>query len=393
MKSKINNILQWAIAISLCYSILGYFYSKLELGMPIGSSSIVYVYVLLCLMVVFLRKSSNNMQIVRDTNEEKLLFLFFLSTIASLFASFQFSLTLNNIMYLLMPYISYSAGRYLSALHDNRYPTSIVMCASIVLMSIPVLSIYDSMPTELILNRDYTFAIFATIPYLFLIRWPSVRLISIVLAFMLILVSTKRSLIIALLPPIIIFYSLMIFKDPNKSLKYKIFSTFIIVALLFVGISALKETVDLSDNIQERFEDLSSDDGSGRGSIYDTIMTAVSMQSFLGILFGNGYDAVANNLLGHPAHNDFLEVLYNHGIIALGLWIAFIVMILKKTISFIKTNLPLGASLLSVIILWQMASFSNCVFVNYSISASFFLFFGLICGCCESGKLGEKYER
>ena len=378
MNTKIKSILLIALELCLCYGLLGYFYSKLELPMPVGSSSVIYVFVLLSFVLWFMKQNATKTVGVKNSREEIVLFLFFISCIPSLFENDQYSLTVNSLIYVILPYLSYSTGRYLNSVGDTKLPIHIVIYLFMIYVAIYTFRLFLDSPLDLIEYRDYTFAILATLPFVFLLPRPILRLLLVTIALYLIIISAKRSLIVAYVPSILTFSIITVVCDSQKTFMKKFLSLSVICSFLLVVFFLNDSFVEVSDNMHDRFETIVDDGGSGRDFIYDKIFTEISAQSVYRDMFGNGYDCVTHNIFGHPSHNDFLDILYNHGLIALCLWITFIILLCNKMIKLVKIDLLRGASLISGVVLWFVASMSNCLFVNYIITTMFFLFFGLM---------------
>ena len=68
-------------------------------------------------------------------------------------------------------------------------------------------------------------------------------------------------------------------------------------------------------NVTNRFEAMNEDEGNGRLDIYSDVFVQYLDSDLFSQLFGHGYNMVSVVLKGPSAHNDFLEVLYDYGII------------------------------------------------------------------------------
>ena len=86
----------------------------------------------------------------------------------------------------------------------------------------------------------------------------------------------------------------------------------------------------------DRFEDSS---GSGRAQIYTKIFDGVMRSSFGSLLFGHGFYATSDYTkqslefnIAVVAHNDWLEVAYDFGLVGLILYLSILLSILRSVI-------------------------------------------------------------
>jgi O-antigen ligase len=91
--------------------------------------------------------------------------------------------------------------------------------------------------------------------------------------------------------------------------------------------------------ISERLLNITNDGGSGRDRVWETTWGMIRKSYIEYLLLGHGYSTVlTNSPLGLSAHNDFLEVLYNWGIV---LFIPYVVMhiaLIKQVFIFIRNK-------------------------------------------------------
>ena len=84
----------------------------------------------------------------------------------------------------------------------------------------------------------------------------------------------------------------------------------------------------------ERVENLEEDEGSGRLERYKDVLRLLRDEDNRGkIVLGHGYRTVEDSLgESSSAHNDFLEVLYDYGIIGLLLFVLFHLALIKRVL-------------------------------------------------------------
>lgn len=89
---------------------------------------------------------------------------------------------------------------------------------------------------------------------------------------------------------------------------------------------------DALERTLSRFGEIRDDNGSGRSLLYADVWRSLSESNFLEIVFGHGYLGV-NRVIGHTAaHNDFLEYLYDFGLIGLVFLVSLHVYVIKQII-------------------------------------------------------------
>lgn len=201
-------------------------------------------------------------------------------------------------------------------------------------------------------------------------KW--IGLFLLLLLSLLVFLCSKRGAILTQVLIILIF----IFRGPYK------FGRWGFVILFIVGILALKPIVSRIQKMEvsplERFEDKS---GSGRNQIYSFILDGIKESTIASLLLGHGFYATADftqKSLGHNvaivAHNDWLEVTYDFGLLGLILYLSIFFSLLKATIKSNKQNSRF--LLLTLAIFLVRASFSM-VFADKE-SVLFYTIIGLI---------------
>lgn len=128
---------------------------------------------------------------------------------------------------------------------------------------------------------------------------------------------------------VIVLYIFMIGKNISSKIKTVLFGSILLVG----GYIALNQFMGKEiDAIVERIENIEEDDGSGRGEMYSAIYKEItSNENFNSFIFGKGHNEVINskNSNGFSAHNEFLEVAYDYGIIGFTIFLFIFVAIYK----------------------------------------------------------------
>lgn len=127
----------------------------------------------------------------------------------------------------------------------------------------------------------------------------------------------------------IVLYILMIGKNFSSKIKTIIFGSILLVGAYLALNQIMGKEID---TIVERFESIEEDDGSGRGELFSNIYNEItSNENFNSFVFGKGHNEVINSKSsnGFSAHNEFLEVAYDYGIIGLTIFLFIFVAIYK----------------------------------------------------------------
>lgn len=158
----------------------------------------------------------------------------------------------------------------------------------------------------------------------FIILLPNKTRISLtVIMFALLLFAGKRTGLVVYMASILTW---MLFSGQGLSKKVKTISLFIIIGIcsLLLANSLFPEKLDF---IISRFTELKEDGGSGRDTIYEVIFKRIFETDGIDFIFGHGYNAVSKSNLnnGLSAHNEFLEMAWDYGILGVILYSILII--------------------------------------------------------------------
>lgn len=198
--------------------------------------------------------------------------------------------------------------------------------------------------------------------------------------------SMKRTAFIALVLCALL-YVYYFFLRNNKHILKKTFVVLTGVIFLCVLYSQLSDSYLVS-----RFESIQEDKGSNRLDIYAVVWDKITISSNSEILLGHGYNSVMRNNAsgeGKSAHNDFLEILYDYGILGFILYVAIIISVIRLTLRVKRDNrnsslfVPMA---MSVFILLVVSMFSHlAIYPMYYIYLT--CFWGMIAGRVQYHKV------
>ena len=137
-------------------------------------------------------------------------------------------------------------------------------------------------------------------------------------------------------------------------------------------------------NILDRLETIFEDKGSGRLGIWENTWEMQMDSSLAGWIFGHGFNAVyINSVPQYSAHNDFLEVLYDFGIIGFILYINFYIIIIKYSKKLYNARSKYTAPFVSSIVLALIMSITSHLIIFPTYFIYLCLFWGVIIADCD----------
>ena len=164
------------------------------------------------------------------------------------------------------------------------------------------------------------------LPIVLLNKSKLLRIIIVIIVTLTLFSSVKRAGVLALAA------ALLVYLFVNQYVKNKLKVSSILVSILlilsfgglFFYLGSMGENEN--DTLLARIENMGQDSGSGRTEVWEKAAKMISRQDADKLLTGNGYNAVlSESPIQKSAHNDFLEVTFDYGVIGLVLYIcAFI---------------------------------------------------------------------
>lgn len=197
------------------------------------------------------------------------------------------------------------------------------------------------------------------LPLCLALRNRKLGLASMIVIVYFLVIAAKRGNIIAGMIPLILFILLV-----SKGQKNILGKVAILIIIVGAGYWFLSDLIMDDDYLQSRFEQTMEGNSSGRDRIYDHIWNFwYNSGSALNMLFGFGYDAsVRMSGAGNFAHNDWLEILVDFGLVGvlcyLPIFISLGKMVLKTKPDYMKYTV------LSILTIWGMKSMYSMGFVN-----------------------------
>lgn len=226
-------------------------------------------------------------------------------------------------------------------------------------------------------NTSYTVLYFLPIMLCVNNKW--LRYIAIMLVSLVVMFSLKRGGFIAVLLAIAVYFYIDQIKLKGKQMKLWGW-------LLFLGLGVAAyfavirvNNVLLNNLLFDRMSMIDETGGSGREYIYKDVFSLIGSGHILNFIFGHGWCATARDTLTHlTAHNDFLEVLYDFGIVAFVLYIMFVVELFKVAKRMIREKSIYAPAIGTSLVIFLTNSMVSHIWIYCRFLLIFAVFWGII---------------
>lgn len=216
------------------------------------------------------------------------------------------------------------------------------------------------------ITNNASVAMLMLLPMLFLMKSQIQKWITFFVCLFFILSGAKRGNILAAVIPTVLFvYSML--KDSRRSgIK-----TILVLALIVVGSIMTYRWIVNNDYLMYRIEKTQEGNSSGRDVIYAGAWHAwYDSESFVHQLFGLGFDGILRleSTTHHHAHNDWLEVLVNYGLLGVLLYLAVFVSLFLQ-VRRIK-SFEMRMAFLSGLLIWFFKTLYSMGFTSETLSVA-----------------------
>lgn len=177
-----------------------------------------------------------------------------------------------------------------------------------------------------------------------------------------VITALKRSGIIILSVSVLLLYYNDFMHKKRLKAKTVIAALFILIGVLVIYYSKSDSISDIS----QRFSMLEEDGGSGREDIYKDVINRYASANLVQQIFGQGFNSVRgdgeDSTVALSAHNDFLEVMYDFGLVGLFFYVLIHLSLIKWTIRLFRAGSPLAFSvLISYVCFFVMSMVSHLI--------------------------------
>lgn len=248
---------------------------------------------------------------------------------------------ITNQLYILNPLLI-GVVTYYYVRHNGLSKTLTNLFYGMVIMFIlTYFSFYDTDNILLNIHLGSSYYSLYALPLVMLFPSKTLRILGLLLVVIAVFSSAKRGGVMALLISGISYILVKQIVSPKSKTRRLLIAIFLL--LIFAGMVIYIGTIG-DNNVFERFEDIEKDNGSGRTEVWEETWRLINSQDIIHYLLGNGYNTVvADSRLVLSAHNDFLEVWYDYGVIGVLLYSSCILTLIAGMISATKNKARFAA--------------------------------------------------
>lgn len=262
----------------------------------------------------------------------------------------------------------------------------ILMCALMCNCAVNLLTnIYLIRLPELLVFSIYMLVSFT--PIIFMTNTRLLPTLFSVIVVFLLLLSGKRTGLLAIVAAFFVYYSIQFFFIKRRSMVGSLI--FIPIAILTVFFAYLKMGYGLTSYLtffsQERYFQAIETGGSGRLELWEYIITAFNKFPFFDKLFGKGYlffEFLWQGIFFRP-HNDFLDVLGSYGVFGSIIYLGFVFSILLTALRLLRARDNLSGTLCATVIFSSMFSLTSIFIMGGTNFYPVFMYFGMVYGIID----------
>lgn len=217
------------------------------------------------------------------------------------------------------------------------------------------------------------------LPLLFLVKNRMISIVLFCVCLFFLIYGAKRGSILAAVIPVVL-YIYVFFKDDKKSIFKILISMAVFTAITMWAIDLFFE----NEYLLRRMVSIKEGDSSGRDVIYANAWNLwYNSDNMINLLFGYGFQGMFHHTT-RMAHNDWLEILVDYGLIGCLLYLSIFIYFAKYILSL--NSFKAKVILISVISIWGMKTTYSMGFVEES-TAILFLAVGPILGKSKSSNI------
>lgn len=343
-----------------------------------GEASDFSIYVLIVLFLTSFLFIRNSQASFNNENFRKIIvsftLLLFLTQIPNILLA-STNTAIRNILHTFAIPMGYILGQSLYYMLYNKKEESTNLWT--LLLILPIFYISYRYLSIFFVDPDSLFFVIILFPLVFCFKKDTYRIITFVLVGIICAFSAKRSILIAYTISLMLFLLQYSFFNRNRKSAFK--SVGIFAGLLVSLYWLVTNNSEVINKILFRFQGIKDDSGSGRTDLYDILLSSFEKSSLWNQMFGHGYRSAISVLNGVPAHNDFLEILYDFGIVPL---VIYVIILMKfvclclhglRQQSLSNGTLMLTASVFNIVVLGSL----NNIFIDTLFIFSCFLCLGV----------------
>lgn len=208
-------------------------------------------------------------------------------------------------------------------------------------------------------------------------------------------VALKRTALIAITASIFA-YLLVRFKNRDeRKFRLVIYALVSVVLVIIIYQLVVKYT---GNDVIAKILSTEEDGGSNRDYIYAEVIKDFKSISLSQKILGIGYNGVrySYNIVSAgtvvSAHNDFLEVLCDYGIIGMLFYLGFVIKILRKFISLKRIGSPYAPAMAAALVIFFVLSMFSHLLIYTSYFMNLLIFFVMMEHIADQSREGERFD-
>lgn len=223
---------------------------------------------------------------------------------------------------------------------------------------------YIRMDMEYTSGMNEIYNVLLAVPLAFLVKSKWLRIVALITVSAAVLLSMKGAALIALAIGFVVYAMIHNRVVKNKvSVALIVMLVLIIVVWIFFPVINEQILTKIGVDWGEKILEASETGGSGRFEIWPEVLKAQSQSSLLEWVIGHGYYTVID-AVHYSAHNDFLEVLYDFGLVGFAVYLSVYSGLIRRLKSLIRNKDNRAAVLgMSIAMFFCISMFSHLVIV------------------------------
>ena len=229
--------------------------------------------------------------------------------------------------------------------------------------------IYSFLGDESRSNSLYIFLFL--LPLFLLSKKQAIRVGGLLFVAVCMILSLKRGGQIAFILALLTYFLVNNYSVDKKRKRGSLFIVVLVLGVIFIVLysgvlgSFSDDLFSSLETAGERLGSMQEDEGSGRIDVYKTTWGMIRNSDFESLLTGHGFNRVVDDSpLDLSAHNDILEVIYDFGIIAVVIYVLFLLKLIVSLKVLVKRRSSVAAAF----------SFSVVVFLILSMVAHIIIY-------------------
>ena len=204
------------------------------------------------------------------------------------------------------------------------------------------------------------------LPLMILVKSKILRVMMSMAVMIIIFASFKRGGLIALSLGLVAYLVTLQFIANKISLSSIILGMAVLAVFVIIFI-ILGTTGD--HTLFDRFQSTGNDTGSGRTLVWPVTLGMIENSDFIGLLFGHGSSAVQmDSPIMLSAHNDFLEITYDYGLLGLVLYLAAFISLGFYILRMVRDKSPFAPSMVMLYAIYGVLSLISHIAIYYWMS-------------------------